>query len=104
MGGGPSTDQTYIKALYLQLLNRSASDSEVNAWSSAIANLGRGRVAQLILTSAEHRSIVVDGYYTSLLHRDRAAPVEVAGWANSGMDLDRIRLTFESTLEFYVNG
>ena len=104
VGGGPSTDQTYIKALYFQLLNRPASDSEVNAWSSAIASLGRGRVAQMILTSAEHRSIVVDGYYTSLLRRDRAAPVEVAGWVNSGPDLDRIRLTFESTLEFYVNG
>jgi virginiamycin B lyase len=104
MGGGPSNDQTYIKALYLQLLNRPARGSEVNAWSSAVAALGRGRVAQMILTSVEHRSIVVSGYYTLLLHRDVAAPAEVAAWSRSPMDLGGIRLAFESTLEFYVNG
>jgi len=29
---------------------------------------------------------------------------KVAGWINTGLDLGRIRASFESTLEFFLNG
>jgi hypothetical protein len=104
VGGGSATNQTFVKALYLQLLNRPAGDNEVSAWVSAIPSMGRGGVALIILGTAEHRSVVVGTYYTLLLHRDTPPARDVAGWINSSLDLGRIRLTFESTLEFFVHG
>jgi hypothetical protein len=61
-------------------------------------------VALIILGTAEHRSVVVGTYYTLLLHRDTPPAREVAAWVNSSLDRGRIRLTFKSTLEFFVHG
>jgi hypothetical protein len=36
VGGGSASSQTFVKARYVQLLNRPAGDSEVSAWVSAI--------------------------------------------------------------------
>ena len=105
VGGGPATNQTFVQALYVQLLNRQGGASEISSWVSVIPSLGRAGVARTLLGSAEYRGIVVRSYYTLLLHRlAPPAQAEVDGWVNSGFDLGSIRLGFESSLEFFLNG
>jgi virginiamycin B lyase len=105
VGGGPATGQTFVQALYLQLLGRPASSTDVSAWLSAIPTLGLGGVALTFLGTVEYRSDVVRSYYSLLLHRDTApSQAEVAAWVFSGLDLGQIRLVFEDTFEFFKNG
>jgi hypothetical protein len=104
VGGGPATDQTFVKALYLQLLQRPADPGEVNFWGSQIPALGRTGVALAILGSGEYRGNVVHSDYAALHRLTPPSPAEVAGWVNSGLDLGRIRASFEATLEFFLNG
>ena len=53
--------------------------------------------------TTEYRADVVQGYYTSLLHRTASA-TEVASWVNTGHDLHTIRMDVESSPEFFTNG
>jgi streptogramin lyase len=102
--GGPPTNQTFVEALYSQLLQRTASANEVSAWVGAIPTLSLPGVTQQFLGSLEYRTDVVDAYYTGLLHRDTAPAADVAAWLNSGMSLGQIRLAFEACMEFFANG
>ncbi|HEV3446919.1 MAG TPA: DUF4214 domain-containing protein [Gemmataceae bacterium] len=104
VGGGAATDQTFVKALYLQLLQRPADPGEVNFWVSQIPALGRTGVALTILGPGEYRGNVVRSDYAALHRLTPPSPAEVAGWVNSGLDVGRIRASFESTLEFFLNG
>jgi streptogramin lyase len=96
-----SADPTcaFVQSLYHDLLNRTPAASEVAAWNSAIASLGRTSVASAFVGSAEYRSDVVASDYQNLLYR-AAPPAENAGWVNSGLDLYSIELLFETTGEF----
>jgi hypothetical protein len=91
-----------VQALYLLLLNRTGSMAEVDGWVSALPQRGQAGVALGILQSLEYRTDVISGYYTSLLHRP--ADGELSGWASSGLDLATVRMGFETTPEFFLNG
>lgn len=66
-GGG--TNAGWIRALYLDVLNREASPGEVQAWLPAIARDGREQVSRGFLYSTEKLATDVDGYYQWLLRR-----------------------------------
>ena len=102
--GGTSSNNTFIQALYRQLLNRTASSGEVNYWGGTLPALGRSGVAAFFLGSADYRGIQVGSYYTSLLHRSTAPSTDVSFWTHSGLDLCTIRIFFEGTNEYAVNG
>jgi hypothetical protein len=95
-------DERFVQALYLTLLDRTASPAEL---AGQVAGLGAGRsqVALSVLLSPEFRTDVVEEYYGVLLHRV-ASPGEVSGWVDSGLSLLDIRVAFESTPEFFANG
>jgi uncharacterized protein YkwD len=101
-GRAGGTDEQYIESLYTQLLNRSATATEVGEWETILASQGRWAVARAILGSEEYRTDQVESYYLSLLHRSGSA-AEVAAWANSGLDLAAIWAGFESSLEFCMS-
>jgi subtilisin-like proprotein convertase family protein len=102
VGGGPATDTTLIRAFYSLLLGRQPAASELSFWLSTMAQVGRAQVAFLIQTSIEYRSLVVRGYYTSVLgRRVPPTPPEVAAWVNSGLDLTAIRVQFLGSAEYF---
>jgi hypothetical protein len=100
-----TADERYVRALYLFLLKRTPSAGEVAEWTGPLATDGRLAVAAGFLHSGEYRADVVGLYYSVLLHRQSApSAAEVAYWASSGLDLTDIRVGFEASNEFLVNG
>jgi hypothetical protein len=105
---GFTTVQAFINALYMKLLGRIGivSAPEIQVWLPLPDSpLARAAVAFDFLTSTEYRTTVIQSYYGTLLHR--ASPpskAEMAGWLASGLDLTRLRLGFEISQEFFLNG
>jgi hypothetical protein len=104
--GGGNSDSNFVQALYLLLLNRTASSGEVNAWLGILPSIGRSGVATGFLTGTEYRGDVVTLLYGSAL-LDRPVPpssAEVNGWVNSGLDLLAIETLFASGTEYFLDG
>jgi subtilisin-like proprotein convertase family protein len=101
--GGTPSDSTFVQALFIQLLNRKASSSDINFFVNLVSNVGRQTLAQIILTSAEYRGDQVTVYYgPTLLGRTVPPdPNEVKGWVNSGLDLTSIRVQFLASSEYF---
>jgi subtilisin-like proprotein convertase family protein len=98
------SNQTFVRALFSQLLHRGPNDFELNGFSSASAVLGRQAVAGAILVSAEYRGDVVRGYYLSLLQRPTApSEQEVDSWVFAPLWDTMIRAGFESSAEFFAH-
>jgi streptogramin lyase len=100
-----TSNQRFVSALYLVLLNRTPSNAELQNEVSQLAALGRQGLASTFLSSAEYRGDIIRGYYSTLLHRAAPpSPAEVNSWVLSGLDLKRIRIGFEDSLEFFLKG
>jgi hypothetical protein len=113
--GGSNADSNFIQALYKLLLLRTASNAEINSWLGMLPTLGRAGVAIEFLASTEFRSDVVTQLYTStpvvtnlyVTLLDRPSPPsagEVAGWANTNLDLLSIEVLFAGSGEYFLNG
>lgn len=101
---GPSAP-TFVRALYQQLLGRSARDGEVQYWVNSVATSGRDGVALGFLQSAEYRRLFVGRAYAEILHRIQApTPGEVDFWVQASLGIAGIREALASSLEFYNNG
>jgi hypothetical protein len=113
-----ASDAAFVQSLYSKVLGRVAGGSEVAAWVSALAGLGRAGMANAFVGSFEFRADAVQQLYgftsapaaspasllARLLHRAAApSPAEVNGWASSGLDLLRIEALFAGTDEFFAN-
>lgn len=96
-------DERFVRALYLLLLDRTASAAEVAGHVANIASRGRNGVAQDFLFSAELRTNLIEVYYNTLLHR----AVDGDGlnsWFSSGFDATNLRTGIESSNEFFQQG
>jgi hypothetical protein len=97
-----TADQRYVQALSLLLLNRTGTPAEVAAWASAVSSQGRQGVALGILTSPEFLTDQLEGYYNALLHR----PDDLLGLhalVSSPLDVEAVRIGFESSPEFFAD-
>lgn len=66
----------FIGGLYQSVLGRSASSGDIAAWGQLHGQgISNQQIAMAFLTSAEHRSHIIDGYYQTYLHRS----VDAAG-------------------------
>jgi hypothetical protein len=101
-----STDESFVRTLFQDLLGRQAGQLEVSHFlRDMLPGAGRGGVAYVVLTSQEYRGKVVTSYYRDLLRRAAApTPQEVSSWVLSALDLSAIRIGFKSSLEYYLNG
>ncbi len=103
VGGGLLPNQAFVKALYLQLLNRTPSMAEITFWESQLALIGRGTLALQFMSSAEFRASAIRTFYASLLQRSGApSQAEVDAWVNSGQGLWAVERAFESAYEMYA--
>jgi Domain of unknown function (DUF4214) len=109
----------FVQSLYVRLLGRTGSNSEVASWVNALPRLGRIGVANAILSSLEFRADVVHQLYgftpaafpsvasllPPLLHRTSApTAAEVNAWANSSLAILSIAVAFAGSSEFFANG
>jgi hypothetical protein len=95
----------YVESLYSSLLHRTGGVVEANGWAAAVPQLGRNAIAAAFLGSNEYRVDVVTDDYFTLLHRQTPpSQGEVAGWVNSGLDLNSIAIAFAGSVEFGTNG
>ena len=101
--GGPASNTEYVKALYLVLLNRSASDAEIASWLNALPMIGRQDVGAGVPDGVGVPRDDFEGYYNALLHRPDD-PAGLNGWVFSNLDVGAARVGFEASPEFFVVG
>jgi acrosin len=63
------TDAAYIRALYRDVLGRTAGQAEVDYWLGSLGRIGRGDVAASFASSDEYRGALIHSYYTRYLRR-----------------------------------
>ena len=104
-GGATASAQTFVRALYIDLLKRQADPNGLAFWTQQTQQFGPQAVAFSFLRLSEYRVLQVQSYYVTLLRHSSPPPANDGGvqfWANqSGLDLLAIRIQFEATPEFY---
>jgi hypothetical protein len=103
LGFSGSANSQFVQALYSLLLNRTPGSSEINSWLNLLPLLGRQGVATDFLLSQEYRMDIVQTDYITLLHRI-GDNLGVNHWVTSNLDLANIRLSLESSPEFFGIG
>jgi hypothetical protein len=96
-------NQSFVQALYQVVLDRSAGDLEVAAWSAAAALLGRSSVSDFFVAAPEFRLDAITSLYATILHR----PPDLTGlnaWVGSTLSLEDIRMAILSSAEAMANG
>src|SRR5262249_14511300 len=95
---------SFVTGLYLDVLGRLPSDSEVSGWQQALANvMTRSAVTAAFLSSDEFDLRVLDGFYGRLLDR----PLETGGaqgwltWLRSGGSIETAAELLLSSDEYY---
>jgi hypothetical protein len=113
-------DTTFVTALYIVVLGRVPSSSEVGVWLARLPRLGRRALAEKFTTFAEFRKLFTGVLYAgpgtlpatafvtglpNLLHRP-APPTdaELTVWSRSKLDLLGIRTALAGSGEFMSNG
>ena len=105
LSGSPNPDANFIQTMYLQLLGRPASGSDISSWLGKLPALGRNGVAAAVLGSPEARTDQVLQFYITLLHRtSRPGAGELAFWVNSSLDFLGMEVQFAASQEFYSKG
>jgi hypothetical protein len=97
--------QRFVQSLFQLLLDRPADANELSSQTAGLdvsSASARQAGALGVLQSPEFRTDQFEGYYNALLHRPSDAGLN--GWASSGLDLHSVRLHFETSDEFFVNG
>jgi hypothetical protein len=78
-----TTQEHFVRALYLDELGRTGSIPEIDSWASLLNTTGSNQAAivNFIATSQEAHDRLVRGWYQTYLGR-AASPGEVAGWSS----------------------
>jgi hypothetical protein len=70
------TNSGFVTAIYQDLLGRSPSPSDLTTWVGFLGTHTRGEMAQILLTSAEYQTDIIQAWYHRFLSR-AASPGEV---------------------------
>jgi len=94
----------YVQSLYLNILGRTGSSSELATWNNNIQNLGGlSGVANAFTHSAENRLNTLRSYFQTLLHRT-PPDSELIPLVNAPLDLLSLEGMVLSSPEFFANG
>ncbi len=108
-GRGGSTNDGFVRSIYVDMLGRGAADSEVQPWLNALSGGStRTDVAMAVLSSSEHYSRFIAAQYLDKLGRG-GGPQEIAAWVGlmSGlysMSERQVKYNFLSGDEFTYTG
>jgi len=93
----------YVQSLYINILGRTGSSSELAAWNNALPTIGLNGVANGFSNSIEYRKNYIISFYQTFLHRTPSAG-EVSGVsALTGSILD-LQLFILNSNEYFTNG
>jgi hypothetical protein len=93
----------FVQSLYINILGRTGSASELAGWNNIIQQLGFGGIANGFTGSAENRSITLDTYFQTFLHR-APTTTESNTFVNSSADLLSMEGLVLSLPEYFTNG
>jgi hypothetical protein len=94
----------FVQSLYLNILGRVGSATEVEQWNNAIPNVGGIRgVADFFIHSTEYRLNTLRSDFRMFLHRT-PSDAELTPLVNSPQDLLTLEGTVLSSPEFFTNG
>jgi hypothetical protein len=96
-------DTDFVQSLYINILGRTGSSSELAGWNNQLQTLGLVGVANGFTGSTENRDNTVIADYETYLHR-APTPREEGGMAGSSQDLLTFAVDIQSTSEFFTNG
>ena len=102
LGGPLSTPQSFVQAMYNELLGRTGSLAELNGWVTILAAQGQAAVANDILRSTESLGRVVDQLYIRFLGRqsDAGGRAFWIGLLQNGTPLETVEAGFLTSPEY----
>jgi hypothetical protein len=100
---GTTADESFVRALHGLLLLRPAAEAELGDWLAALPDLGRARLAHVVLCSTEYRRLRVAAFFEELAGRP-GDEGEVAAWAAAPFPLFAVRQIFETRPDLFRNG
>jgi hypothetical protein len=92
----------FVQSLYINLLGRTGSPSEVASWNSSIQSLGLAGIAREVIHSQEYRQDTVMSYLQAFFHvvaPDDPCPAQLAGTSQDLLSLEKAVL---STSDFFT--
>jgi hypothetical protein len=96
-------DTDFVQSLYINILGRTGSSSELAGWNNQLQTLGLVGVANGFTGSTENRDNIITADYESYLHR-APTTLQEAGLASSSQDLLIFAVVIQSTPEFFQDG
>jgi hypothetical protein len=93
----------FVQSLYINILGRTGAANELAGWNNLIQQLGLGGIANGFIGSAENRSITLDTYFQTFLHR-APTTAELNTFVNSSADLLSLEGMVLSLPEYFTNG
>ena len=93
-----STNDGFVKALYHDLLGRTASAAEVAGWVHALGTLSRAAVIGGFLNSDEYRSDLLGGWYQAYL--DAGGQASWLAQMRAGMSWEEVQANILTSAEF----
>jgi hypothetical protein len=93
----------FVQSLYINILGRTGSASELAGWNSQLQQLGLGGIASGFTQSSENRSNTVHALFQTFLHRV-ATTAETSAFVNASADLLSLEGMLLSSPEFFANG
>jgi hypothetical protein len=93
----------YVQSLYINVLGRVGSQTEVTNWNNNIQTLGLTGIANGFANSGEYRSNFVISYFMTFLHRT-PSPTEVTNFAAMPGAILQLEADVLSSAEYFQNG
>jgi Periplasmic copper-binding protein (NosD)/Domain of unknown function (DUF4214) len=92
----------FVQSLYLNILGRPGSPSELAGWNNNIQSLGLAGIANGFVRSAENRANTVTSYFQTFIHRPPTNS-ELTPLVNSAQDLLALEGKVLSSDEFFFS-
>jgi hypothetical protein len=93
----------FVQSLYINILGRTGSASELAGWNSQLQQLGLGGIASGFTQSAENRADTVLALFETFLHRVPGT-AETSAFVNSSADFLSLEAMVLSSPEYFANG
>jgi hypothetical protein len=101
MGAG---DPRFVTQIYVDLLGRQPSSSELGTFTGLLGGVSRAAVAQLVLASSEYRTALLTDFYNSLLHRPPSS-IDLSFWLpalTAGVTDEQVEAQIAGSPEYFV--
>ena len=93
----------FVQSLYINILGRTGTVSEVAGWNNLIQQLGLAGIAKGFTSSKENRTISLNTDFQVFLHRSPTA-AETSSFVGSSADLLSLEAAILSLPEYFANG